>query len=327
MNDGEITRFLHSRYGYLLMALMVVASAVFASLSGYVAPLSADSGLLGLPAASGWLSGHTSRLVCGLLLALATSAVMVLVNSYYNIIHGLSMLYAGLFLVFTAAVPALTDNLSGGSFMAFAWVLTLIPLFSSYQSYLATRRVFITFCTATAAITVFMPAAALVYIAVYLAGCMQMRCMNLKCMLAAVIGIITPLWILFGFGIVTPDSVDFGALLSPLRFSPLSPGVYATAIVTIVAGGIMGIFNLIRIYSYNGRSRAFNGFITLTAVVTVALILVDSANTLSYLPLLNVCAAMQAGHFFTINNRRRTYVPVLCLMAVYVALYILNLDL
>lgn len=89
----------------------------------------------------------------------------------------------------------------------------------------------------------------------------------------------------------------------------------------------MGIFNLIRIYSYNGRSRAFNGFITLTAVVTVALILADSVNTLSYLPLLNVCAAMQAGHFFTIINRRRTYVPVLCLIAVYVALYILNLDL
>lgn len=327
MNDGEITRFLHSRYGYLFMAMIAVASAVFASLSTDMPASTEVAGIFGITPASQWLGAAGSQLFCGVLLALATSAVMVLVNSYYNIIRGLSMLYAGMFLIFTAAVPQLLCNLSGGAFMASAWVLTLIPLFSSYQSYLATRRVFITFCIATAAITLFMPAAALIYIAVYFIGCVQMRCLNLKCMLAALIGIVTPLWIMFGFGLIdfSAMSAAFSHPLSPFRFSALAPGVYTTALVTIVIGGVFAIFNIIRIYSYNVRARAFNGFISLTAVVTVALVFADSVNTLLYLPLLNVCAAMQTGHFFTINSWRRAYVPLLCMIALYAALYMWNL--
>jgi lipopolysaccharide export LptBFGC system permease protein LptF len=46
-----------------------------------------------------------------------------------------------------------------------------------------------------------------------------------------------------------------------------------------------------------------------------------------YLPMLNVCAAIQVGHFFVINRRKRSYIGVLCVIALYVALYLWNLAL
>ena len=99
---------------------------------------------------------------------------------------------------------------------------------------------------------------------------------------------------------------------------------YAAVAVTIVCGGLLGMFNLIKIYSYNARARANNGFITLSAVVTVALIFADSANAVAYVPLLNVCAAIQTGLFFSINNHRKSYIGIFVVLAAYAALYCWN---
>ncbi|MCM1020624.1 MAG: hypothetical protein NC343_00645 [Muribaculum sp.] len=325
MNDGEITRFLHSRYGYLLMALIAVAATFHAFSLGSFLNSTSTQGILGITPANDWLAPGTARPLCGTLLTLVISAMLVIVNSRYNIIRGLSMLYAGIFLIFSAAVPSLSCNINSGSFMALAWVLTLIPLFSAYQRQLATRRIFLTICTATAATLIFMPPLAIIYIPIYIAGCVQMRCLNLKTALAAIIGIVTPIWIIWGFGLTDVQTSSFALnnLFSPLKFA--TPALNATVLTTIALGGIFALFNLIKIYNYNGRARAYNGFITITAVATILLLLIDSANTLAYLPLLNVCAAIQAGHFFSINNRRRSYVPILIIIAIYIALYVWNI--
>lgn len=325
INGGDVTRFLHSRYGYLLMLLGAVASAVYCYTSEQTAPFSFAPGLLGIESPSQWITNSLGKLVCGLLTALVTSALMVFVNSFFNVIRGLSLLYAGMFLVFTASVPWLLTNLTGGGLFAMLWVATMVPMFSSYQSIHATRRVFVSLYVVATACVVFMPPAALLYIAVYFVGCVQMRCFGLKTVMAAVIGIITSLWIPFGFGLTDLQrSCGFSHILSPVELPSADISFYVTVAVTVVAGGIMGILNLIKIYSYNVKARAYNGFITITAIATVLLILVDSVNTASYLPLLNVCAALQAGHFFTIYNGRYTFIAVIAVILLYVVLAIWN---
>ncbi len=325
MNGSEITRFLHSRYGYLLMMLGAVASAVYCYTYELVAPFSFVPGLLGIEPPSDWIAPGAGRLAAGLLTVIVTSALMVFVNSFFNVIRGLSLLYAGMYLVFTASVPWLMTNLSGGTLMGMLWVATLVPMFSSYQSIHATRRVFISFYVATTACVVFMPPAALLYIAVYFVGCIQMRCFNLKAIMAAITGIVTSLWILFGFGLTDlGSSCGFSHILSPVELPSADVSFYATAAITVVVGGIMGILSLIKIYSYNVKARAYNGFVTITAIATVALMLVDSVNVASYLPLLNVCAALQAGHFFTIYNGKYSFVGIIALILIYAALTVWN---
>lgn len=323
--DSEITPFLHSRYGYLLMSLTTVAAVTYAAFST-VLPVIDTPVLTGFAHASEWIHDKPLQLLGGIVLAVATSLLLVGVNKQYNVVRGLSLLYAALYLVFTAATPVIMANLSGGAVMAVVWLVSLIPLFSSFQNPLATRRVFITFCIVSAGCLLFMPVAALIYIPVYFAGCAQMRCLNLKCFLAALIGIVTTLWILFWLDIegLVAINMSWKPSWPPVRPDSGMLPFYAAVAVTIVCGGLLGMFNLIKIYSYNARARANNGFITLSAVVTVALIFADSANAVAYVPLLNVCAAIQTGHFFSINNHRKSYIGIFVVLAAYAALYCWN---
>ena len=50
----------------------------------------------------------------------------------------------------------------------------------------------------------------------------------------------------------------------------------------------------------------------------------DSANAVAYVPLLNVCAAIQTGLFFSINNHRKSYIGIFVVLAAYAALYCWN---
>lgn len=322
--DSEITPFLHSRYGYLLMSLTAVAAVLYAAPSNdtFTQPYS----LTGIPDAAKWITSRSFQLAGGILAAIATSLLLVLVNKQYTIVRGLTMLYAAMYIVLTAATPVLMANLSGGALMAIVWLVSVISLFSSYQNPMAARRVFITFCIVSAGCLLFMPAAALLYIPVYFAGCVQMRCLNLKCFLAALIGIFTTLWILFGLHVegLVAINMSWKPSWPPVRFDSGMLPFYAAVAVTIVCGGLFGMFNLIKIYSYNARARANNGFITLSAVVTVALIFADSANAAAYVPLLNVCAAIQTGHFFSINNHRKSYIGIFVVLVAYAALYCWN---
>jgi hypothetical protein len=156
-----------------------------------------------------------------------------------------------------------------------------------------------------------------------------MRCTNPRTIVAALLGIITPWWIAWGVGAIHIGSVrewQFVSIFSALDSMNLVQVLVYAATSFFVCIGFC-LVNLIRIYSYNARTRAYNGFIVLLAVITQILILVDYNRFVIYLPMLNVCAAIQVGHFFVINRRKRSYIGVLCVIAVYVALYLWNLAL
>ena len=128
--DSEITPFLHSRYGYLLMSLTAVAAVTYAAFST-VLPVIDTPVLTGFAHASEWIHDKPLQLLGGIVLAVATSLLLVGVNKQYNVVRGLSLLYAALYLVFTAATPVIMANLSGGAVMAVVWLVSLIPLFFS----------------------------------------------------------------------------------------------------------------------------------------------------------------------------------------------------
>ena len=84
--------------------------------------------------------------------------------------------------------------------------------------------------------------------------------------------------------------------------------------------------NLIKILSYNARTRALNGFFTILFVFTAIFCVVNFASLTFYLPLLNLAVAYQIGHFFTYRRQRRTYIPLLLIAAIYFGLYIWSLP-
>lgn len=326
MKEQELTRLLHSRYGFMLMLLVSVTGTVAAWFMGDVVHVAGNNGF-GLPSANEWISDSAISLGVSLGLNVAIALLLLYLNRRFNIIRSVSMLFAGMFLVMQGGQPSLMGQLYDGSVMCFVILLAIIPFFSTFQRPDRTRRIFLSFLLISlGSLTGYAYA---VYLIIFLIGCFQMQCLSLRGLLAAGTGIITPYWILWGFGIITFSSFkvpEFINIFDALEGRDLAQIVVYT-IVNLILGVGFGIFNMVKIYSYNGRARAYNGFWMILTLITTLFVILDYTNLIIYLPILNCCTAIQIGHFFTINNMRRTYIPICCIYVAYIVLYVWSVTL
>ncbi len=76
--------------------------------------------------------------------------LLIYINKHYNVLRSISYLFAGLFLVMEAALPTLFVHMSDGIFIAVVVLLSLIPLYTTFQDSERTRRVFLSFCIVSA---------------------------------------------------------------------------------------------------------------------------------------------------------------------------------
>ncbi|HRF69523.1 MAG TPA: hypothetical protein PK430_09915 [Muribaculum sp.] len=324
MKEQELTAFLHSRYGFLLMLAASMAGTVTAYFAGDISPLTGNTGF-GLPSANEWITGRGLSLGINLALNLGIAGTMLYMNRRFNIIRSVSMLLAGMFLIMQGALPSLMGQLYDGTLICFVVMLAVIPFFTTFQRTERTRRIFLSFCLLSfGSLTDYAYAA---YILAFLIGTFQMQCFTFRGLLASLIGIIVPYWIMWGFGIISPDSFampEFVSIFKALDTREIALILVYTG-VNLFLGMGFGIFNVIKIYGYNSRTRAYNGFWIVLSLVTVLLVIADYSHLVIYLPMLNCCTAIQIGHFFTINNMLRSYIGILSVIAIYVMLYIWNI--
>lgn len=326
--EKDISRFLRSRGGALLIGALGLGGAGLAALGGMfrdVADVSADFGGLllhsGLPSMSAELSLALSAVAM-----VAVAVMMVLVNRTFNLLRTSSVLLGGLYLLMQCSVPEISARFVPGTVLTLLALIVTALLYSCYQRPERTQTVFLAFFLCTAAS--FAQAAALIYLPVLLAGCIQMRSFTLRTVVAAILGILTPFWLMLGFH---PDGFR-GLYLPDVWFSPsmfltgdfLSP-LAATVAFMLVWCMLMLMHNLYRVYSYNARARALNGLMASMTVATMVLAVVCFGAPDSYLPPLMCFTAVQTALFFRINYERRSYIWVLSLAGVCAVLYIWNL--
>lgn len=323
MKASALSQYLHSRgFAALLMAI-AVTGALAAYSGGDIIPLPGDKGLA-LPSPNHWVSSRLWSLGISLSLSLTVAMMTVYINRAYNVLRSMTMLFVGIFFIMQAATPSLINQLYGGIIACTVLITCTLTLFSIYGRPDSTRRVFLIFFLA--ALTALCQYTLLFYLPLLLIGCLQMRVLNLRSFLAAVTGCVTPLWIFIGFGIITPadfrwpDFVSYFAMMTSREIAPIA----ATVAVTMLIGVLFSLLNLMKILSYNSRTRAYNGFISLLLFATVLLIIFDFVDMVVYVPLLNCCAAFQVGHFFTLRRGRRSYIGIFVIILIYIALYLWN---
>lgn len=292
---------------------MVVAS--LASRTATVAMLSQPSvNMLGIEAPSQWIVSSATNHTVGLLAVIAVSALLFMLNTTFNMLRSLSLVYASVFLSAMVALPVLSGGLYGGLILAAAVIGSLYPLFSVYQSPGLTRRIFLSFLIATCGLIVAAQVAAWVVVILTLfVGMVQMRVMRLRTVAAALLGVVTPVWILWGFGFVglpviaAPAMTDINVMSIPVSMA------YVAYCILLWVG--MSVFNIIRIYNYNARLRAFNGTFLMMGFSFLVLIIIDSQHLTTYLPTFIACMSMQAGHLFAIVRGPRSWIGILVLLA------------
>ena len=303
----------------LMMAIAIVATIV-SYYTGNVVDIPGDTGTW-LPSADDWLPAGGTSLVINLVLNVLIAAMLILLNKRFNILRSSSDLFAGLFLILQMSLPSFMGQFYGGTLLCFAVLFVTYKLYMAFNRPYPLQPIFLIFFLLT--VGAMSQYAYLFYIPVFMIGCAQMRIFSFKTLLAIGIGIIAPVWILWGFDLISlrdiklPHFVNvFSAIDSKEMLQLL-----VTVGVTVMATFVFGILNLVRVFNYNSKTRAYNGFISIMSFVTIILVLADYTNSATYIPLLNCCAAFQMGHYFAINNYQRSYIAILGIIAVYIALY------
>lgn len=320
--ERTITLLLRSRAGsYTLVGFGVLAMLIAAS-AAKLPSLSSGRGLVTGLASADFISAPMS-LFGALALVGATMVMMSLINSTFNLLRSSSLIFIGVYAFMEAASPIVSTRLGWGSIVAVTVLAAMGLLYSVYQQPVkGSKRVFMAFCLLSAG-SMFQYAF-LAFLPIFMAGCMQMRCMSARTFLAALVGIAVPWWIAWGFGAINLSDIALPQglnIFSQLDVSDKAQLV-AVMITTVVAGLALTLTNMVKIYSYNARSRSFTGLLVTVTFATLLMTMVDFANITAYLPLLNVCVAFQAALSFRINAENRGYIPIVTLLSLYLILYI-----
>lgn len=323
MTQRGLTAFLHTRNCTVLAAVVVTAMTYIAYRSGAVVPIAGSRGLA-LPSANEWLAEGEVSLWLNLAVNAAIAGMATSLNKAFNIMRSLTGLWGTLFIVFQGALPLVTGQFYGGTLMCVAMLLVMAVMYSCYGDTGRRKRVFLVFLLMSAGTLI--QYAYMFYLPVMFAGLAQMRIMDGRSVTAALLGLATLPWILFGCGVLSLGDVRWPEFVG--TFSMLDVSDMVMVFVTVGLTALLGIIflcgNVIKLLSYNARNRANNGFLALLMITTVVLILVDYGNLSIYLPLLSLTSAYQAAHFFSSRRHKSSYIPILLIIALYITLYVLN---
>lgn len=298
----------------------MVVGAWFDYYTGRVTYIPGDKGFA-LPSANDWISSAIPEMGVNLVIVGAVIVLAIYLNRAFNVLRAMTMLYVVFFAIFELATPNLLAQLNTSTVLCAVVVACTVLLYSCYGDHRRIRRVFlIFFILSVAAATQY---AFVVYLPLFVLGCAQMKIMNVRTIGAALLGIVTPWWILLGFGIVSPDGIHYPEVVSifdAINFNQaiaLAVTVGITVLLTISAY----MLTLLKSMTYNAKSRSFGSFIAVMTAVTIVAMVIDYTNITAYVAMLNFCAAFQLSHFFLLHKNEKSYIAISIILSVYLVLY------
>ncbi|MDE5799836.1 MAG: hypothetical protein K2H74_02290 [Paramuribaculum sp.] len=299
----------------ILIALMLYGVGAYLGVgSAYYCP----EGLLPCDPVAANASSVRTTIVSILSVGIST-LFLWMINRWYNITHSYSRIYIGLFILGLASVPALWCGKSPGLTLCTILLFCVIMLYSLYQRPGGTRRIFLVFCLLS--IGSLSDFAYLGFAIPLMLACGQMRCLSLRAVLAAGIGLITPLWIGWGVGLIDPTLLHYPALSIP---TPEQINEYALPLQALMASvviitAVITIVNTLTVYGHNAKTRANNGVLALMSLWSVIAIVIDFAHALSYMPILIAMMSLQVALCFSLRRQGRGYITVIVGILVFLS--------
>ncbi len=317
---NRLNRYLHSRNFTALMFVFAAVMTYMAFRCGHVDEITGSRGTV-FPSPNRWLPQGEPSLAVSMVLMALTAVSFISLNKVYNFMRAPSALTPSLYFVMLASLPLAAGQFYGGTLMCVVLLGVTALMFSCYGDSSANRRVFLVFFILSLASLV--QYAFMFYIPVVIPGLAQMRILNLRSVLAMVIGLLCPVWILYGFGVMDFEDIGWPHFTSTLAHLSLPDmiTVFSAVGITMVLGFAAMCANLMKILSYNAKFRAYNGFLTLLLLSTMLFSIVDYVNLSVYFPILCLTSAYQMAHYFSIRKPRGGVWVILSILAVYLLLY------
>lgn len=321
MKADNISKAFHSRWALFAALIIMVLSAVYALDAGEVSQTSGrQDGILRTPIDI-VLTGNVSMWVNFTTLAIIVG-MMIFINKIYNIPRTITLIYATMFAVMMTATPDITARFCDSTVLCAVVMVCMILMFGVYGRLDCQENIFTVFLLLSA--STMLQYAMVLYIPVFFIACAQMRVMSFRTIMAALLGVVTPWWILFGFGIISPDDICFPGFVSVFAAADRLDAfiMIVTASLTVILAVTAYLLSLLKLMTYNARMRACNGLLLLITFVTIPAMCFDFTNFVTYMTLLNCCTAFLTGHLFLIRSNPRSWIAITSIILSYYVLYI-----
>ncbi len=315
--------FINGKYTSVWVIILYLTGVYLTSLFITLPVDEPPTGLL-FPGASQWLPPTLLNRVLNSILILGIAIGLLRINNLFSLIQKHTLLPFFFFLLFELCTPSLS-LLCNGNITTVIFLLILFIFFYAYQQNRAQPAFFIMGIISVG--TLFCPSL-FYYIPLFILGFLQIRYFSVKSLLGALLGFITPFWILVGMDIIPfsrlslllPDFiVDIPDTL------PYDNPQFWIIVLTALLGLFSGTTMLYALFNEKRQIRAYNGFINLLAIYTTILLILDYRNYTLYLPTLNLAIAMQSAFVFTMNGKRAMVISFYLILTLYIGLFIWNL--
>ena len=287
------------------MGAAVVMMAWLADWGGDVPAVEGDRGII-VSSANMWIGDRAVSCAVATALTLLSAAGMLLLSRTFNLLRTVSQLDCTFFLCLSLTMPALLCGLTTGAVMLPVILLCLFLLYSAYANGKVMQRIFLLFALLSTGLMSQYSYG--VYIPVFLLGLGQMRIFSMRSVLAAVFGLVTPWWIVFGLGIADVSQLHIPEAVMP--FASLDAAGVAHLIGVTVFGVLLLLgawsLNFMKMLSYNAHLRAYNGTLSMLGLFTVTALVADFTNIYAYIPVLFALTAFQLCHLFVNRGRSHT---------------------
>lgn len=245
-------------------------------------------------------STYTALLLNNLFVILA-AILLTFIASHYRLVKETSLLPMMFFTLFQLLSPSLINQYETANITTIVVLFLISILYTCYQENHTTNKGFL--IALLLSIISFIEPHILYLLPIFILGFVQMQAASLRTFAAMIIGLITPYWIICGWGILEWDQLNFDSLSISMQWPPI--GLYLLPIAAVILlGFVSGTSNLYNALNEKIHTRATNGFINILSIYITLLMLIDNAHYNFYLPILNSCVALQLTFTFSINTKR-----------------------
>jgi len=266
--------------------------------------------------------------VINMLLFAATGYLLIELNTTFSLIRVRTTLHVSIYWIATS-VCIFLHPFNASSFIPLLFTASLFFFLNSYEHTNPAPSIFSSALFLSAASILF--PYIIYYAPLLILSMISFRCMNVKSILAALIGLITPYWFFFAYTFLT-DNTDIFFLpfaeitkISPMDFSKVGLGEIVTSIVILSLSFICSIYYISSSYLDRIRSRASLTFIILIELWGIVLWLLYPSTTVGIMQIQILCYSLLAGHFFAVTKNRFSNIFLIITIICFIFLAVFNI--
>lgn len=302
----------------------LIACVVFSMLPGSVAVsenvVSSGYGVC-LPSVAAWAIDAAVSKWINMAVIIGAAVYSVFVTKHFNYVPSGNLLYASCLLFMTGSTPWLTGSLNSGVLMLVVFLICQNILYSLYGRRNCAEGIFLMFSLLSFGSMI--QYGFLLLMPVCLLGAIFLRSMRFREVVAMLLGIVAPYWILMATGIVKfsefhlPSFTNlFSGAETPIELFRLMITVGLSVMLFLFAL----LYNSMRHGSAGVKQRARWSFINLSGFSLVLFMVIDFTNMLCYLPSFFLCTGYECALWsMKVKPSQKLYLA-LSLFAVYISI-------